>query len=1387
MDDVRYFVKVVSEAAKEIKGSETTSEPEKILRQRIEAVLPTLFSSWGLEFEPDMERTTVTKRRIDMLCGRVVTEYKAPGILASQKEYGKAIGQARNYIEELAQEFAEPLEAYYGIVVDGFHIGFLHYDPLDGWIYSDRLQFDESSAIRLLERYRAHSKHPLDAAKMADAFGPESEVARAVMKPLVEALAVPSGKTDLLLSEWQRLFGQAVGTEAHQYPGIVDWAELLGVKLDVNDSKAVPKFFFATHTYYAIVIKLMTLDIVGTARSQQLLLHAQQLAEAPMRERKEMLQKLEDNTIFRDYGITNFLEGGFFSWYLDAYNDGIDSGIAALARSLQQFEPATPLLSPAHVTDLFKRLYQYLVPAKIRHDLGEFYTPDWLADYVLLRSGFADNPTARLLDPTCGSGTFLVRAIRMIRDASPLSNSVTKELELEDIDDSGSVGTAKSSGGKVNLIDHIRNKNLVGLDLNPLAVISARANIVLSLIEEIAGSIEPIELPIYLADSIYVPTKKNGNYVYRLETEKEIMEMRFPDRLVESDHFNAVMREIEEHMREDNDKPAPDDLPKDSLIVTNGLRGFYEKIWTLDEQDWNKIWCRIVYNRFASAILGSFDYVIGNPPWVLWSNLPASYRRAVKPVCEHYDIFSEDAWVGGIESDISTVIVYAAADRWLKESGVLAFVITQSVFKTKSAQGFRRFTITNSDLPLFADREVPLCVLQVDDLVSIKPFEDAQNRTAVLFLRKGEKTGYPVPYMVWQRRSPRDSISTADSLSHVMRRVQIWPYQAAPAGETGKPWITAPTGHLQDLMSLLGGKGLEARKGTTSDFNNIYWVRPLKRSGNLVLVDNNHSARGHQVERRQVWIEEEILYPLARGVDISRFSVEEPEFAIILPQKGMRAFPEDAMTEKYANALEYFKDYRDSACIGCSVGGSCRRSLETRSCYLRYGSAIGEYWAVWNVGSYTFSPYKVAWREISSKFEAAVLSMARLDHLDEKAHIPDHKLMIYPCDGEDEAHFYCGILNSELVRMFAESVALSTGHGTRIFEDLKIPSYDPSDNAHRQVANLSKAAHRDGGILNEEFEHELDLAVSNALGHLAKRSSVTVQFDWSDPLIDKVRSRVERVDLGDLPEYDQVLNDTTFVAIDIETSGFSPSRYAHRIVEIGAVRFNLSGIEDSWGSSVWPSCPIDYRAQEIHGIRLDDLMNSPTYSEIVDFLLEFVRDSVVVMHNADFDWSFLHLQTSEAGRNWAPLIIDTLRLLRYHFDLPSNKLKDALAALGAEGEAKHAALPDANATAHLFLRIVERLRDRTCLESLQDLISIRASFSPRLTPLPEIPPNILTLIQNRERVRVEYVKGDKHKTFEGSLLAAAVGELRSYYTLQSSKGSRLILNFDNVAEISRCK
>jgi len=134
-------------------------------------------------------------------------------------------------------------------------------------------------------------------------------------------------------------------------------------------------------------------------------------------------------------GITNFLEGDFFRWYLDAFDSPeIKDAIREVARGLSEFEPATSTLDPDSTRDLLKKLYQYLIPQEVRHQLGEYYTPDWLAELLLKEVGYDGNTRKKFLDPACGSGTFLVLAIQRTKkhgqDEGLPPLEIAKELSI---------------------------------------------------------------------------------------------------------------------------------------------------------------------------------------------------------------------------------------------------------------------------------------------------------------------------------------------------------------------------------------------------------------------------------------------------------------------------------------------------------------------------------------------------------------------------------------------------------------------------------------------------------------------------------------------------------------------------------------------------------------------------------------------------------------------------------------------------------------------------------------------------------------------------------------------------------------------------------------------
>ena len=105
------------------------------------------------------------------------------------------------------------------------------------------------------------------------------------------------------------------------------------------------------------------------------------------------------------------------------------------------------------------------------------------------------------------------------------------------------------------------------------------------------------------------------------------------------------------------------------------------KIKELEKEGKNKIWTRLLKNSFAPLLMGKFDFVVGNPPWVRWSYLPEGYRDATLKLWKDYGLFSlsgMDARLGAGEKAFSMLFTYVAADRYLKKGEKLAFLITHS-------------------------------------------------------------------------------------------------------------------------------------------------------------------------------------------------------------------------------------------------------------------------------------------------------------------------------------------------------------------------------------------------------------------------------------------------------------------------------------------------------------------------------------------------------------------------------------------------------------------------------------------------------------------------------------------------------------------------------------
>ena len=179
---------------------------------------------------------------------------------------------------------------------------------------------------------------------------------------------------------------------------------------------------------------------------------------------------LLDGKDFTDLGITGAVEGDFFDWLL-ASADG-DELVLKIASQASRFN-----LSEIE-TDVLKALYESLIDPAQRHELGEYYTPDWLAAWIVAEA-VADPLNERMIDPACGSGTFLFHAIRRLAAAGE-----------------------KAGMQPVEIIARAEAK-IAGIDIHPVAVIFARATWLLAMLPMFEKDRpRSLSIPVYLGDAL---------------------------------------------------------------------------------------------------------------------------------------------------------------------------------------------------------------------------------------------------------------------------------------------------------------------------------------------------------------------------------------------------------------------------------------------------------------------------------------------------------------------------------------------------------------------------------------------------------------------------------------------------------------------------------------------------------------------------------------------------------------------------------------------------------------------------------------------------------------------------------------------------------------------
>ena len=356
-------------------------------------------------------------------------------------------------------------------------------------------------------------------------------------------------------------------------------------------------------------------------------------------------------------GLQGVVESDFFAWSSEV--GGLPL-LAAMARRVARFdwrEGSAP-------NDIAALLYETVIPPDERRTLGEYYTPQWLAR-TMTRELVTDPLSQSVLDPACGSGTFIAEAIASFMDAARASDMRPSEV----------FGKLRDA--------------VIGIDIHPVAVHLARAAYVLAARTAIqAAGYTSVTVPIYMGDALQLRYRSGDMFSEHVITiqvhDDDNTELAFPVSLVERpDTFDSLMGDVAEYIESGgnpmfalNDHHITDEHERGMLTDT------ISTMQRLHDEGRNHIWAYYTRNMARPVALSrsKVDVIIGNPPWINYNQTVDVLRTEL----ERHSRNTYDIWTGGryaTHQDVAGLFYARSVHLYLREGGVIGMVLPHSTLQ----------------------------------------------------------------------------------------------------------------------------------------------------------------------------------------------------------------------------------------------------------------------------------------------------------------------------------------------------------------------------------------------------------------------------------------------------------------------------------------------------------------------------------------------------------------------------------------------------------------------------------------------------------------------------------------------------------------------------------
>ena len=971
------------------------------------------------------------------------------------------------------------LSSSYGIGFDGktFLFARYAYDYLSNAVtfQYDKLDFKDGLYYLIL-LFKQDQKKTLTKNNLLNSVNPNTSYVQESIKSLYSDLEEfvftsdadklsPRSKT--LYEEWNHVFGKMYGEESEETeftevtPAIKNLYNI-DSSADINSKL----FLYSLQTFMNIFLKLLVNSFLSDLIDPSF--NSFKTKTKPDIMGLFMGRDEEQNRL-----IDNFFETHYLEWFVFSKGNSDVNVVNATLKVIEGFDLTSFVLKPENLQDIFEELYMELIPDEMRHIMGEYFSPDWIVEHVLDEAGYTgEDINETLVDPTCGSGNFVIQALKRI--ISHNNGSLNKK--------------------QLNLIC----KNIVGFDINPISVVAARANYIMAIFSayfatgynydpnEWVG--EEISIPIYIADSVLAPIVYSEDDQDTLLTKTTVGEFKIPkfENIDKASYFLSLLSEnIHEQSHGKFERFW-------SLVIGEGLLSesykeivykLYEQLFMLHMQGHDSFWPIILKNSFAPLIIESkFDYVVGNPPWISWKSMSSAYRDGTLDVWLSYGIFEKSAYdKKTTHDDFGMAVVYVAMDQYLRTEGKLAFLLPASFLKsTKGGQGFRKFEITRDE------QNVSFSVDKVDDFSEVRLFTIP---TILAVFQKGEEMVYPFyNYKRWVQREGKRQLGSHSTWSMVHSKLDYNKQVAQPIDPNDKTtaWLTvdqdfyniANTVTSSNIISpYRGRKGIEP-----AGAKGVYVLRDVVKQENREIIVSGDFSRQRRkdikdVGERRVKIEEKFIYPMLGGRNIEKWRVKSYEFMLVPHDlENLYGIQEEDLARRAPKTFNYLKIYEEPLLASRIQNGKF------------FNPKIQPFYRLDNIGSYTFAKYKVLWKEQTKNFASVAvdtfnntLPNVKDVYFDEdRPFVMDSKVLMLECSSMEEAYYISGVLNSPVISSVIDGYAISTNRGIDVLRNIRVPQFDETNFAHSEISKISRELHQDrqeqlsSKELIREMEERLD-------------------------------------------------------------------------------------------------------------------------------------------------------------------------------------------------------------------------------------------------------------------------------------------------------------------------